>query len=85
MISKQYIRKYLRSFALAAAIIGLGCGAIQLSAAVMGPQPPQAEQAFKISDEELKMLNLDDSEAQELKQFFDALSILTPTQTEELA
>ena len=49
------------------------------------PGPAQKpDQSFKISDEELKALNLNDNDAQELKQFFDALNNLTPTQKQEL-
>ncbi len=42
------------------------------------------QQNFQISDEELKALNLDPKEAEELKQFFDALNNLTPAQKQEL-
>ncbi len=53
-----------------------------LSAAPMGPAA--ADQSFKLTDEEIKMMNLSESEAAELRQFFDALNTLTPTQKKEL-
>lgn len=50
--------------------------------------PPQADKAqgqnFQISEDELKAMNLDPKEAEELRQFFDALNNLTPAQKQEL-
>lgn len=52
----------------------------QLAEPIKAPDAPN----FQISDEELKALNLDPKEAEELRQFFDALNNLTPAQKQEL-
>jgi len=48
------------------------------------PQGVKPEQQFQLSDEELKALNLSESETEELRQFFSALNNLTPAQKQEL-
>ena len=45
---------------------------------------PAGDASFKLSDEELKKLNLGENETQEIKQFFEALNNLTPEQKREL-
>lgn len=59
--------------------------AVTLPLIAAAPQPAGPnDQAFKLTDEEIKMLNLSDTEAAELRQFFDALNTLTPAQKKEL-
>lgn len=50
----------------------------------VGTSTTTAEPTFKLSDDELKMLNLGEKETQEIQQFFDALNNLTPEQKREL-
>lgn len=62
-----------------AALVTLG-GTMTISAV----KEKGAEPNFQISDEELKALNLDPKEAEELRSFFDELNKLTPEQKQEL-
>ncbi|MBA3751528.1 hypothetical protein H0X06_01835 [Candidatus Dependentiae bacterium] len=62
----------------------LYAGAPGIPQPMMPGQAPSAEPSFKLSDEEIKMLNLGEKETQEIKQFFEALNSLTPDQKKEL-
>lgn len=54
---------------------------VPLFAMGMGPSP---EPNFNLSEEEIRKLNLSESEAAELRQFFDALNNLSPAEKQEL-
>lgn len=59
---------------------------VTLGTALSAPTAPVGPKAdeFKLSDEEIKMMGLNDTEAQELKKFFEALNTLSPAQRKEL-
>ncbi len=79
---KQYIKNTLSLFLL---LTGSALVAMQRPAApASAPNAPAAPAELKLTDEEIKMLNLNETEAQELRQFFDALNNLTPAQKKEL-
>ncbi|MBA2306769.1 hypothetical protein H0W26_01390 [Candidatus Dependentiae bacterium] len=80
-------RERLRAIGLTTVSLFLCLGASCMPLRAAAPRPaaaPAPEAAFKLSDEELKMLNLGEKETQEIKQFFDALNNLTPEQKQEL-
>ena len=60
-------------------------GAPGLGGLGAAPQPkPGDETNFKLSDEDIKALNLNESEISELNQFFDALNNLSPDEKQQL-
>ena len=82
---KRLIRSYTGTILNVSTLILMIGGMSPIIARVTAPTAPiPQEPSFKISDDELKMLNLDPNEAQELKQFFDELNKLSPQQKQEL-
>ena len=47
-------------------------------------EKPEEDLTFKLTDDDIKGLNLSESEAGELRQFFDALNNLSPTEKQQL-